>query len=154
MDCREKKASSPAKLIKFKDKTFGWHNFAMRIEFENGTSYCRDRGHDPFFIGYLQYKNFSRPSCYDCQFKDRQYADITVGDFWGIEKVAPEMDQDKGTSMVMLNSAKGERAFAGVSDVLRTKKLQVNDIRAGNRAWKNSVAPKGGNRRKFFAALE
>ena len=154
MQQREKSAGARATLIKFKDKTFGWHNFAMRIEFANQQRYCVDRSRDPFFVGYLQYKNFSRPSCYDCRFKERHCADITVGDFWGIEKLAPEMDQDRGTSLMMLNSARGEAALSRIEADLHCKKMAAADIDGGNRAWKNSIAPKGGNRKKFFAALD
>lgn len=151
---REKAAGSKVKLVKFKDKSFGWHNFALRLEFENGKRYCESRGNDPFFIGYLQYKNFSRPSCYDCRFKGRQSADITLGDFWGIEKIAPEMDQDKGTSLLMLNTPKGEQLFNYMRDALSVRELKAEAIADGNQAWKKSIAPKGGNRKKFFAALE
>ena len=49
----EKKYKSKAKKIKAKDKTSGWHNFSMRVDFENGKSYVADRHNDPFFIGYL-----------------------------------------------------------------------------------------------------
>ena len=150
---REKEAGSKAVAIKFKDKTYGWHNFSLRIDFENGTRYCKDRRHDPFFIGYLQYKNFSRPSCYECRFKGRQCADLTVGDFWGIEKIVPDMDQDKGTSLTLVNSPKGEAAFRRISRSVKYCTADAAKILPGNQAWKNSIAPKGGNRKKFFAAL-
>lgn len=151
---REKEAGAKAVKIKFKDKTFGWHNFALRIDFENGIRYCQDRGHDPFFIGYLQYKNFSRPSCYECAFKGRQCADLTVGDFWGIEKIAPEMDQDKGTSLILINTSKGRAAVERIEDKMICRIMAAQDILPGNQAWKNSISPKGGNRKKFFAALK
>lgn len=154
MKQREKKASAKVVKIKFKDKTFGWHNFALRIDFANGQRYCKDRGHDPYFIGYLQYKNFSRPSCYECNFKSRQTADLTVGDFWGIENFAAEMDQDKGTSLILLNSSKGQSAFARIKENMNFRMMRSQDILPGNQAWKNSLTPKGGNRRKFFAALD
>ena len=153
MHQREKEAGSKAVAIKFKDKTYGWHNFSLRIDFENGTRYCRDRRHDPFFIGYLQYKNFSRPSCYECRFKGRQCADLTVGDFWGIEKITPDMDQDKGTSLILINSLKGESAFKRINDSVICHTVEAAKILPENLAWKNSIAPKGGNRGKFFAAL-
>lgn len=154
MQQREKKAGAKAKVIKFKDKTYGWHNFSLRIDFENGTRYCEPRGKDPFFTGYLQYKNFSRPSCYECQFKERKCADITVGDFWGIEKIAPEMDQDRGTSLIMCNSKKGLKVHFRIENSMVCRKMSSADIVPGNQAWKNSILPKGGNRRKFFAALD
>ena len=69
----------------------------MRVDFANGKQYCEDRWQDLFFIGYLQCGNFSRPSCYECQFKGfPQKSDITLADFWGIEKIDPSMDKDKG----------------------------------------------------------
>lgn len=151
---REKEVGSKAVKVNFRDKTSGWHKFALRIEFENGKCYCKDRGHDPLLVGYLKYDNFSRPSCYECRFKGRQCADLTVGDFWGIEKIIPDMDQDKGTSLTLVNSPKGEAAFRRISGEIKFCAVDAAKILPGNQAWKSSVVPKGGNRKEFFAALE
>ena len=62
MDMLEKQYGSKATQIKFKNKKWGWHNFSMRVNFENGKEYCKDRWHDLFFIGYLQIGNFASPS--------------------------------------------------------------------------------------------
>ena len=79
MKMLEEKHGAKAVKIKFKDKTFGWHRFAMKVDFENGSSYCKDRYNDPFFVGYLQFGNFARPSCYACKFKEFPRAsDITL----------------------------------------------------------------------------
>ena len=46
-----------------------------------------------------------RPICYECPFKScRSQSDITIADYWGINKLHPEMDDDKGTSMVFVNT--------------------------------------------------
>lgn len=46
-----------------------------------------------------------RPSCYDCKVKaGRSGSDITIADYWGIKNYHPEMDDDKGTSLVMVNT--------------------------------------------------
>lgn len=112
MKMLETQFGAKANRIKFKAKEWGWHRFSMRVNFENGKEYCKDRYHDLFFIGYLQSGNFARPSCYDCPFKGfPQKSDITLADFWGIENIDPTMDQDKGTSLVMVNSKKGEQLF-------------------------------------------
>ena len=43
-----------------------------------------------------------RPSCYSCQFrKGRSGADFTLGDFWGIQDICQNMDDDKGTSLLL-----------------------------------------------------
>lgn len=155
MDMLEKKYHSTAKQIKFKNKKWGWHNFSMRVDFENGKQYCEDRHHDLFFIGYLQYGNFARPSCYNCQFKGfPQYSDITLGDFWGIEKVDKTMDQDKGTSLVMVNTKKGAALISTISDRIQTKEFCVEDITRGNPAINASLTPTITCRKEFFDDLE
>ena len=53
-----------------------------------------------------------RPSCYDCAFKTKaRRSDITLADFWGIQNVLPQMDDDKGTSLVIIQSEKGREIF-------------------------------------------
>ena len=56
-----------------------------------------------FLRGFLA-DLYLRPSCYACPAKClKSGSDVTIGDFWGIEKVMPEMDDDKGVSVVMVN---------------------------------------------------
>ena len=59
---------------------------------------------------------YLRPSCYACPAKGgKAESDITLGDYWGIENHHPEMDDDKGTSMVAVHTAKGEEAFCALT---------------------------------------
>ena len=155
MDMLEKKYGSRARDIKFKSKEKGWHNFSIRVKFENGKVYCKDRWHDLFFIGYLQYNNFVRPSCYDCKFKCfPQKADITLADFWGIEKLDPSMDQDKGTSMVMINSDKGAALFEAVKGDIVYKEFSQKEASVGNPAMNHSLSSAFKTRESFFADLD
>lgn len=155
MDMLEKKYGSRATDIKFKSKEKGWHNFSIRVRFENGKVYSKDRWHDLFFIGYLQYNNFVRPSCYDCKFKSfPQKADITLADFWGIEKLDPTMDQDKGTSMVMINSDKGAELFDTIKGDIIYKEFSQKEASSGNPAMNHSLTSVFGTREKFFSDLD
>lgn len=155
MDMLEKQFGSKATEIKFKNKKWGWHNFSMRVNFANGQQYCKDRWHDLFFIGYLQSGNFARPSCYDCQFKGfPQKADITLADFWGIEKIDPSMDQDKGTSLVMVNSDKGMELFNAIKSQIEWKEFTMEDARKGNPALDTSLKAVNNDRAAFFKALD
>lgn len=155
MDMLERKFGAKATAIKFKNKKWGWHNFSMRVNFANGKEYCKDRYHDLFFIGYLQVGNFTRPSCYECHFKGfPQKADITLADFWGIENIDKSMDQDKGTSLVMINSDKGMNLFDKIKDQVEYRQFTMRDAEAGNpfmNAPLYSVKP---NRDAFFSALD
>lgn len=155
LEMLERQYGSKATNIKFKNKKWGWHNFSLRVNFENGGEYCEDRWHDLFFIGYLQSGIFARPSCYECSFKGfPQMSDITLADFWGIENIDPMMDQDKGTSLVMINSDKGQRLFDVIKDKVEWRQFSVDDARKGNPAMDISLIPNSNNRADFFRDLD
>lgn len=155
MEMLERQYGAKATEIKFKNKKWGWHNFSMRVNFANGEEYCKDRDHDLFFIGYLQAGNFTRPSCYECKFKGfPQKADITLADFWGIEKVDPSMDHDRGTSLVMVNSDKGDALFNSIKDKIEWRQFTMDDARAGNPAMDGSLSAAKPNRDEFFNDLD
>lgn len=131
----ENKYKSKAKKIKAKDKTTGWHRFSMRVDFENGKSYVADRYNDPFFVGYLQTELFTMEACFNCQFRGfPRPADITLADFWGIENVDKTMDQDLGTSLIIVNSEKGKEYYESLGDAIVSKEFTLKDAEPGNRA--------------------
>lgn len=151
----EQQYGAKATKIKFKAKRWGWHNFSMRVNFANGKEYCKDRYHDYFFIGYLQSGNFTRPSCYECKFKGfPQKADITLADFWGIENLDKTMDQDKGTSLVMINSDKGQALFNSIKENITYKEFSMKDAGLGNPAMTKSLVAVKNNRGDFFKDLD
>lgn len=155
MNMLERQYGAKATRIKFKAKQWGWHNFSMRVNFANGKEYCKDRWHDYFFIGYLQSGNFTRPSCYECQFKGfPQKADITLADFWGIENIDKTMDQDKGTSLVMVNSDKGVVLFDSIKKNIEWKEFVMADAVKGNPAMNSPLTAAKNNRKEFFEALD
>lgn len=155
MDMLEHDYGARATKIKFKAKKWGWHNFSMQVNFANGKEYCKDRWHDFFFIGYLQQGNFARPSCYDCQFKGfPQKADITLADFWGIENIDPTMDQDRGTSLVMVNSDKGLALFESIKDKIKWREFTMADAVIGNPAMYIPLKAVKSNRKEFFKAID
>lgn len=137
----EGKYKSKAIKVKFKNKIHGWHNFSTKVDFANGKSYIGGRYEDSFMIGYLQKNAFMRPSCYNCKFKGLpRNADITLADFWGIEKINPKMDQNKGTSMIYINSNKGQKLFDEIKDQLVYEEISSDEVFKENTAMKESVA--------------
>lgn len=150
----ERQYGAKAIKIKFKNKTYGWHRFATRIDFANGRVYIKDRYNDPFMLGYLNTNSFVRPSCYTCKFKDLpRQADITLADFWGIEKICPDLDNDCGTSLVLINSEKGFKFFKSVSDKVFSQEHKIEDAMPGNPAMIKSLEEKPG-REQFFRELD
>jgi acetyltransferase-like isoleucine patch superfamily enzyme/coenzyme F420-reducing hydrogenase beta subunit len=154
MEMLERKYDAKATRIKFKNKTYGWHRFSTRIDFANGKTYIKDRYHDPFTLGYLISNSFVRPSCYFCQFKRMpRQADITLADFWGLDNILPELDNDCGTSAVLLNSEKGREFFRSVGDVLFYQECTLQQVAAGNPALGQSLEHKPG-RDRFFNDID
>lgn len=149
----EKKYDSKVKKIIFKEKTFGWHRFSTKILFENGETYLKDRYNDLYMRGYLEGALYIRPSCYKCKYKTLpRYSDITLGDFWGIEKIKKDLDQDKGTSIFMINTKKGINRFNDIKERLIYEKMEVKDIYLGNSALTVSafLSKKNAKKRKKF----
>jgi acetyltransferase-like isoleucine patch superfamily enzyme/coenzyme F420-reducing hydrogenase beta subunit len=150
VEALEREYGAKATQIKFKDKTHGWHRFSTRIAFANGKTYLRDRYHDPFILGYLTAGCFARPCCYSCRFKKMpRQADITLADFWGLNKIRPDLDNDCGTSAVLINSEKGRTFFRETGDTLFSRECALQKVAAGNPALYRSLEDKPG-RDKFF----
>lgn len=134
MDMLEKQYGGKIVYVKAKNKEHGWHSLARKVVFDNGKEYYGE-GHDDHYRRGYHWNMFERPSCYNCKFKEiPRYSDITLGDFWGVEKIAPELEQNLGTSMVMLNTPKGEAFFEKIKDKLVCREFSLNDILPGNRA--------------------
>lgn len=125
----EGKYKSKVRSIKFKNKKYGWHNFHTKIEFENGKRYFGNRYIDSFMVGYLQYTAFMRPSCYECKFKGLpRKGDITLADFWGIENIDKNLDNDQGTSMLLINSKNGKELFEKIKDNIEYKEIKSEKV--------------------------
>ena len=105
---KEKEANSKATSVNFRDKTKGWQSYSLKIDFENGTRYRQSSSNDMYLKGFIQ-DLYLRPSCSTCSFKHlNRQSDITLADFWGIEKTLPEYNDKKGTSLLLMHSKKSE----------------------------------------------
>ncbi len=143
--------------IKDKNKDHGWHSLARKITFENGKVYYGEGHEDDYRRGY-HLNVFERPSCYECKFKGfPRMSDISLGDFWGIGGVDASLEQNLGTSLIMINSKKGLDFFESVKDKLVVKEFKVGDIVPGNRTailGGKLPYPTNINRDEFFKALD
>ena len=130
VEYRNHLAKSSVKSVFFRNKETGWKSYSLKFVFQNGLDYSAtiDNGNsdDPYMNSFL--KNFSlRPSCYDCSFKTfKRPADITLGDFWGIQLTIPEMDDNKGTSLLIIHSLKGKALIDNISDKISIKKVDFD----------------------------
>lgn len=80
---------------------------------------------------YTFYKNLNvRRSCAKCPYTNLQrVSDITLADFWGWQNSVPEMNKDdRGISLVLLNTEKGKELFQTVSGRLDHKEVPLDKI--------------------------
>ena len=105
----------------------------MEVCFDNGKRHYIYSGYDRYESMFLN--NLSlRPACYECKFtKSERFGDITLGDFWGIGKKYPKWDDDKGISVVMLNTRKGIDVYSQVSQFFDEKEESFETAKAGQR---------------------
>lgn len=100
-------AGRKIRKISFRSKKNGWHHSELMID-GDGIKISQNHGENPFSLLYFNHYSI-RPSCSICPFANlNRVGDISIGDFWNIEKTHPEFDDDKGVSLVMVNSNKGE----------------------------------------------
>lgn len=102
-----KKHQSNVISVNFKDKRLGWRGKAIAVKFANGTEYCNSILDDDYCVSFHSRYNI-RPSCFSCKYRNlKRVSDITLGDFWAIEKYCSDFDDNKGTSFVLTNTHKG-----------------------------------------------
>jgi len=118
--------------IKAKNKDHGWRSLARKVVFDNGKVYYGE-GHDDHYRRGYHWNYFERPSCYDCKFKGLpRISDITMGDFWGIQNIDRSLDGNLGTSMIMINTDKGQRFFDKIKSKMEVKEFKLVDVMPGN----------------------
>ena len=124
-----------SKIVSIKNnKDHGWHSSTLKITFEDGEIYYGEGHEDDYRRGYHN-NVFERPSCYECKFKGiPRMSDITLGGFGGIGQIDPSLEQNLGTSLIIVNSKKGMNFFKSVQDKLVVKEFSMNDILPFNRA--------------------
>jgi coenzyme F420-reducing hydrogenase beta subunit len=140
-----------SKIVKynFRDKTFGWKKYNIKIQYEDNNSTLTKFNEDIYMKGFLS-DLYLRNSCYNCKCKtDNVMSDITIGDFWGIENKYPEIDDDKGMAAVIINTTKGRKIIDILKDNIFMQPVSLNDIIDGNPSLRKA-AKKNKCRDKFF----
>lgn len=140
------------KQVSFRDKSQGWSAFSMRFVYEQ-TEYCVVHKQDPYMRGFLR-DLYLRPSCYQCTAKGmRRISDLTLADYWGVQKFSPDMDDDKGTSLVFCHTEKARILWEDIANRTRWKQIDPEIGARPNPAMVRS--PKAHpNRAAFFSRFE
>jgi coenzyme F420-reducing hydrogenase beta subunit len=120
---RENQEKDKIQAISFRNKKRGWSKYSLSLLYASGKEYNESVDDDLYLVGF-QKNLFLRPSCYACSFKTlKRESDITLADCWGVEDFAPEIDDGRGTSLVIINTDRGQAFFDRVQCKLKVKKV-------------------------------
>ena len=116
--------------INMRDKSLGWSDWKYDwiLQYRDGNKKIIPQNQISFMQGFVK-DFYLRPSCYECHFKGMdRITDITIGDYWGVWKEQPEMDDNKGTSIVMIHSEKGKMMLEYIKKYIRVSKTEIEKV--------------------------
>ena len=133
----EKQHKGVAETISFRDKQFGWaaHKESFTI---NGKKIVCDT-YTNLFYKHIMFRH----SCHICHYTNTaRPSDITIADFWGWEKVDVNLNKDdKGVSLVLVNSVKGKELFNIIKDNVHFIETKIEFVMQNNLQRPSAVSP-------------
>lgn len=144
-----------AKLVRFKakNKELGWRNLTKRFDFQEKKTLYVKVGDDVFSTFYHSDMIY-RLSCYNCHFSgSRRVSDLTLFDFWGVEKSHPQLDNDTGTSAILVNTDKGKDLWGMASRRMVFEKARWEEMAPYNPYLSKQSRQVPMARRDFFRDL-
>ena len=122
-----KRENSTVKAYDFRSKIYGWRNHTEKVVYENGKNDYKSmlsQMHKKIYNS----RNAHRPACHHCIYTSfLRYSDITIADFWNIEKTIPDFYDDKGASLVLVNTIKGVEVFNQIKEMILYLLSSAND---------------------------
>lgn len=147
----EERARSPLTHFLFRQKDLGWHQSRLYAEFQDAEPLFMDPFLDSY-NGIFYSRTVLRPACHNCSFANLERpGDLTIGDFWGIEQCKPHFDDDKGVSLVLVNTEQGQRIFEEIGDQLLYEVSSADDAMQRNLQRPTPPSPK---REQFWLEFE
>ncbi|MBQ7890383.1 MAG: Coenzyme F420 hydrogenase/dehydrogenase, beta subunit C-terminal domain [Erysipelotrichaceae bacterium] len=120
--------------INLRSKDTGWskYTYSNLFEYKNGKKQYNSSS-DSLFMKLFVGDYINRLSCSDCKFKGySRVSDFTIGDFWGIWDIDPVMDDNKGTSVVLVQSEKGKKLLDEIKNNLIIKEVTLEQASQQN----------------------
>lgn len=152
VEFRGRTANSKVASASLRNKKYGWKTYSVYFKFENSGEYIADLRQD-LYLRCFSSNLILRPSCYSCSFKgSERYADITLADFWGVENLYPNLFDGNGTSLVIVNSVKGENILNAIKDKIVLEQVDFEKSISFNSSYSKSVS-KPDNRDVFMKEI-
>lgn len=120
----EEREGEAVLAVNFRDKSrFGWREHIESYKMKSGRIVTNDN-----WKRFYNDSAFYRDCCYHCKYTTAsRYTDFTIADLWGVERVAPEFDDDKGVSLVLIRTEKAKLFFESLEDIC-SKKIELREV--------------------------
>ena len=149
LESEKKRNNSKLNNISFRSKKYGYQNFAMKLSFDNKTTYKTSRT-DQYLRAFTT-NLILRPSCYTCHFKSVFHiSDLTIYDGWDSHTVIGKKDDNKGYTNVLVQSEKGLDIIKKLETFLELYPVSINDIVPNGGGMILKSASKHPSRDAFF----
>ena len=119
--------------VNFRSKKQNWEDFGTEFNNEKIKEVYISKDKDAYMQMFLR-DYCLRPSCYACKARNLRFADITLADFWRIDSIVPEMNDGKGSSLVLVRTPKGQSIFEQIKEEMVIKEVTYEDGVKGNSA--------------------
>ena len=120
--------------VTMRDKSKGWENYGLRINYLNGLQRTTFRNDDGYFLRCFTEGLFQRERCLHCNIKGTSIVgDLLLGDGWGMEELFPEFCDTLGVSSVIALTQKGIDMVKEIQDSILCKPINVSQIIEKNR---------------------
>jgi len=146
IDYIQKKSRDKLIEYAFRDKKQGWRGYTVLAKFENvklkNNPWLRS-------FNYLFSQNYiNRPACSQCKYATfNRVSDITIGDYWGVEKYHPSFEDNLGVSLVIANTEKGNKIYSIISK--KFEQIKIKKEEAAQNSLKRACK-KNKNRDNFW----
>lgn len=143
----QNKVRAGLKDFRFRHKRKGWHSSRVYTEFADGETFF-DKPLINIFSHLFAQHLADRPSCQACVYTNfSRPSDLTLADFWGIEQYMPAFDDNKGVSLVLVNTKKGKEVFERIKKDIIYEKSNVSECKHRNLKSPTKPSPR---REKFW----
>lgn len=141
-----KKNHLPITNILFRDKCTGWSNSSISITKSDSFVLNETLSKNMFITGFFS-NLYLRPSCHKCSAKEgKSQSDITIADYWGINEVNASFNDNKGISLVMINTEKGVYIYQQTL----TENIETTYHQALKNNWAIEQCPSKSELRSYF----
>lgn len=141
----EEREGGEVQFVNFRSKTTGWSSYSVMYEFiteEDDAPRCSLIGFsDDWYMRAFLNNASLRGSCLSCPFKRRCGSDLTIGDFWGVQRQHSGVSVEGGVSAVLVNTEKGSGAVGNIAANFSSAESTFKKVATGNPSLVRCVAP-------------